>query len=193
MSRPTELFPAGAPRSDQEAKEFKDVIVARALSSPLPAQYKAVDYVDDILRRITEKSIGLLQADSILAAIAVVYAAQAPEPSAIHLSRIALILALFSCTLLAANLGLAWPRSSTVYADPDAEFDLSMNLCRVRGRRFTLALRVSIFAFIVELAGATASFLHGHLARLNAKVPLPICSRSRLSELTLLFVIDCDR
>jgi Tfp pilus assembly protein FimV len=118
-------------------------------------KFKAIEQMESAIARITEKSVGLLQADSILAAIAAVYATQRPERA--FLSRLVLVLALISCVLLATNLAICWPRNTQMFKNATDGFAFAMTICRSRARRFTTALVTSTLAFAIELLEAVVA------------------------------------
>jgi hypothetical protein len=152
MSQETGRFWWGAPTTNEQANAFRQATMER-FADEQAGQFKAVEQIHRSIDRITDKSVGLLQADSILAAIATVYATQTDG----ILSRLALVLALISCVLLATNLAIFWPRESSIFKNATECFVFAMTICRSRAKRFTFALVISVLAFAIELLAAGAA------------------------------------
>lgn len=142
-NRRFDYFANGAPLTDTDAIEFKKVIDNRK-GDP----FAAVFTVDKTNELITNKSIGLLQVDSILAAVAAIFVTEA---SFKYIASACLIVALASCGLLLPNLKLMWPRDHSVFNEPESAFLASIHTVRSRAIRFTWALKASYVAFLLAL------------------------------------------
>lgn len=140
----------GAPSTDAEALEFMRVINSRDGSD----QYAAVRTIDQTNGILTDKSIGLLQADSILVAVATIYLQNCERQL---LATASVLTALVCClVLLLPNLAILWARDPHVYETPTDAFLFSFRAAKARAYRFTLGLWLSAAAFVLLIAAVLA-------------------------------------
>lgn len=149
----------GSPRKQGELDAFETAVNDR-WKDEQEGKFNAVSWVDQALERVTDKSAALLQADSILAAVATYFAYQPPVNVQwiILANKVALLLALASCLVVLFNLTVIWAKNPNLnYRDPQADFKFAISIFKSRATRFTFALVLSIAAFTVALVAASAA------------------------------------
>jgi hypothetical protein len=128
-------WPFGVPRKYHDAMEFRDVILTRKkLDDSNPAML-----MDRTNALVTEKSLGLMQADGILAAVAALYPAK-DYPDLAPWAIGVLIVSLISACLLLLNLRIKWARDKEVYRHDDVNFAFSWRSLRMRAVFFNVAM-----------------------------------------------------
>jgi hypothetical protein len=158
-----ERFFWGCPTTLRALQDYKDAVEGR-YDDEKSGKYVAMQRIDAALDKVTNKSTGLLQAVSVLAAIASLKAFPADANQLAEwpakVNSVGLALALFSCILLSFNLSVVWARHPTaVYANSDKAFMFTMNIYKWRARRFTLALVLSALAFFAALLSVAVPIL----------------------------------
>lgn len=148
----------GTPHTDTDVNAFEAAMRERA-EDEASGKFAAVHAVEKSLESISQRSIGLLQFNALLALVMLLLAYRlgtaAPEIF-MQLNRWAFVLALFSCVLMLPNLALVWGSNPATHArQPREAYLLLMGVHKVRAARYTFALLFSFVAAVLTVASLT--------------------------------------
>lgn len=118
------------------------------------ASDRVVGFVVEVLNRTTSKSVGLLQALAILAALIAILMPSMREGDAaaiVALAHVALVLALIATLLLFANVGLTWRRQPKFFTTPELRLRELYGLVLVRSHRLRLVQWLAFLCFLLTL------------------------------------------
>jgi hypothetical protein len=144
---------AASHKSDHLTPDELDVLTADRVDA----------YIDDIIKRVTEKSAGLMQALAILAAVIALMMSDLP-PILVIVAYATLSLTLFTTLLLLINTSLFWHRERNIYTDLRMRLEHGYAVLLERAHRLRLAQWLALLCF----AGVFAETLRRMLVALNA-------------------------
>lgn len=157
-------FMAGAPKSTQDRQRLlvdfaENELLLAGLEHPnlgrdeinhLAAE-RAVIGIDHAIERVTNKSVGLLQALSILAAV-IAITFNDPEPGLeAWVGYGTLALTLWPTILLFANIGMTWRRGADYFNKPVAKLEDTYSLLLSRSHRLRSAQLLAFLCFVLVI------------------------------------------